>query len=68
MADYELSQMPDDSDVAEPLISRHDTEQSASGAENQPDYTESTLAPGSFVWKLTFAAALSGLLFGYEYE
>jgi hypothetical protein len=61
--------MADESDVAEPLISRHDTEQSTDENDDQsyPDYAESTSAPGSFVWKLTFAAALSGLLFGYEY-
>lgn len=64
MAEFELHPMPDDSDVAEPLISHH----GVNSQENDNDgvSAESTSAPGRFVWKLTFAAALSGLLFGYE--
>jgi hypothetical protein len=66
LADYELSSMPNESDgAAEPLISRHETE----NTENlDAGYdAESAALPGRFVWILTFAAALSGLLFGYEY-
>ena len=58
--------MPNDSDeAAEPLISRHEFENADDI--NDEHETESTASPGKFVWILTFAAALSGLLFGYEY-
>jgi hypothetical protein len=54
--------MPNDSDGAEePLITHHEDDLPLSGD------AESTAVPGRFVWTLTFAAALSGLLFGYEY-
>jgi hypothetical protein len=57
--------MPID-DAAEPLIaserisSEHDTEHVLVNE-------ASKAAPGLFVWALTLTAALSGLLFGYEY-
>jgi hypothetical protein len=65
LADLELSQMPNDSDeAAEPLISRHESEDEGI-ADSRYD-AESATFPGRFVWILTCAAALSGLLFGYE--
>ena len=57
--------MPNDSDeAAEPLISRHETEHG--GIPDGGYAAESASFPGRFVWILTCAAAISGLLFGYE--
>jgi hypothetical protein len=53
--------MPLNSDGAEEPLITHDEDAFL------PEDAESTAVPGRFVWTLTFAAALSGLLFGYEY-
>ena len=63
MEEVELSTMPDGLDGAdEPLIARDET--ASEDAHTTED--DSYAVPGRFVWLLTVAAALSGLLFGYE--
>jgi SP family myo-inositol transporter-like MFS transporter 13 len=62
LEEFQLSQMPGDSDVAEPLIRPHTIEDEEDYALERNDSTR----PGQFVWTLTIAAALSGLLFGYD--
>lgn len=72
---------PDDSTAHEPLIggrssrelpspTAYEYDESAAdvGAdEHGEDVDESNIAsPGLFIWALTFAAGVSGLLFGYE--
>jgi hypothetical protein len=60
--------MPID-DAAEPLIAsaRESRDSSEDGTGHVPGSDGSKAVPGLFVWALTFTAALSGLLFGYEY-
>ena len=57
--------MPID-DAAEPLIApeRPSSDHDIGG---EIDIGAVKVAPGLFVWTLTLTAALSGLLFGYEY-
>jgi hypothetical protein len=57
--------MPID-DAAEPLIAPERTS-SEHDIEEENDIGALKVAPGLFVWTLTLTAALSGLLFGYEY-
>jgi SP family myo-inositol transporter-like MFS transporter 13 len=62
LEEFQLSQMSGDSDVAEPLIQPENGEDDENYAVERDDSTR----PGRFVWTLTIAAALSGLLFGYD--
>ena len=67
--------MAEDEDAANaPLIgSNNQNDQSDSWVHEVHDERENTLSqeqaltsPSTFIWALTFAAGISGLLFGYE--
>ena len=71
-SDIELVEMVDQDSAAnaplmqgeEPMDSR---EHDSSHYDARPSSQENELtAPNAFVWALTFAAGISGLLFGYE--
>lgn len=67
---YELAGMADgDDEAANAPLMHHDDE------DNVIDYPgiaysqeSESASPSAFIWALTFAAGISGLLFGYEYD
>ena len=65
---YELSTMADeDEDANAPLITRDDRPTITNDNGSIPLQESKNISPTAFIWALTFAAGISGLLFGYEY-
>ena len=65
---YELSNMADeDEDANAPLITGDDRPTIINSNGSIPSQESKNTSPSAFIWALTFAAGISGLLFGYEY-
>ena len=65
---YELSTMADeDEDANAPLITGDDRPTINNDNGSIPLQESKNTSPTAFIWALTFAAGISGLLFGYEY-
>lgn len=65
---YELSNMADeDEDANAPLITGDDRPTTTNNNGSIPLQESNKTSPSAFIWALTFAAGISGLLFGYEY-
>ena len=64
---YELADMAAGNDEAAtaPLIRNNEDQEEDIDESTEPQAQELT-SPSTFTWALTFAAAISGLLFGYE--
>ena len=64
---YELSTMADeDEDANAPLITDGDRPITTNNDGSIPSQESNNTSPSAFIWALTFAAGISGLLFGYE--
>lgn len=57
----------EDEDANAPLITRHDRPTITNQNGSIPSQESRNTSPSAFIWALTFAAGISGLLFGYEY-
>ena len=65
---YELSNMADeDEDANAPLITGDDQPTIINNNGSILLQESHNTSPSAFIWALTFAAGISGLLFGYEY-
>lgn len=63
---YELARMADGDEVANAPLMRNEVDEN-DNYEVAHLCENNTTSPSTFIWALTFAAGISGLLFGYEY-
>ncbi len=56
----------EDEDANAPLITEDDRPTTTNSNGSIPLQESNNTSPSAFIWALTFAAGISGLLFGYE--